>query len=186
MLTRFIWTFTLRSYNYWLHNLAPLKLKTSSSLSCILAPGCFIVIPLLRYSAFFRHSLLCPVLVLYWSSFRTVLPPGRRILLYGTASWQTNPRSGLYCLLADESSFRTVLPPGRRILLYCTASWQTNPRRPGIIQGSSSRSVSRTLSRTVYFPCCHENVALVAARTKVYLAVDCQQTSILKAWEHVY
>jgi hypothetical protein len=31
-ITRFIWTFTLRSYNYSSHNLAPHKLMTSSSL----------------------------------------------------------------------------------------------------------------------------------------------------------
>jgi hypothetical protein len=38
-------TFTRRSYNYLLLNLTPHKLKTLFSLSCILAPAFFLVIP---------------------------------------------------------------------------------------------------------------------------------------------
>jgi hypothetical protein len=110
-----------------LHYLTPYKLKTSSSLFTILAPGFFLLI--LSAVLFCLPQHLSPVLVLYWSLFRTVLPPARRILTsYCTASWQTNPYFLLYCLLADESSLHTVLPPGRRILTsYCTASWQTIP-----------------------------------------------------------
>jgi hypothetical protein len=44
------------------------------------------------------------------------------------------------------------------------------------------RVPSRGHSRTVYFPYCHSNISLVAAGTKVYLAVDWQWTSILNAW----
>jgi hypothetical protein len=45
LITRFIWTFILRSYNYSLHNLTPHKLKAFSSLSGILSPGFFLAIP---------------------------------------------------------------------------------------------------------------------------------------------
>jgi hypothetical protein len=38
-------TFTRRSYKYLLHNLAPLKLNTLASLSPILTPEFFLVIP---------------------------------------------------------------------------------------------------------------------------------------------
>jgi hypothetical protein len=65
MVNRFMWTFTLQSYNYLLHTFTPHKLKTSSSLSCNPAPGLFLVIPspvvfcLSAVSVYFSHSLLC-------------------------------------------------------------------------------------------------------------------------------
>jgi hypothetical protein len=65
--------------------LTPRKLKTLSSLSCILAPGFFLVIPsrmVFSLSQYILSSSVVPfsVLVLYWPSFSTVL-----------LSWQTNP-----------------------------------------------------------------------------------------------
>jgi hypothetical protein len=70
-------TFTRRSYNYSLHNLTPHELKTLSSLSCILAPGYFLVIP--------SPAVFCLSAVSQY--------------LY---SFCTGPRPVLSCLLTDE------------------------------------------------------------------------------------
>jgi hypothetical protein len=130
---RFIWTFTLRSYNYLLHNLTPHKLKTLSSLSCILTPRFFSVVPspaVFCQSAVLSICLPQSFLALY--SFSTVMPPGRRILtaLYCTALPGRRILTVLYCtalpgrriltrpvLVLYRSSFSTVLPPGRRIFI---------------------------------------------------------------------
>jgi hypothetical protein len=60
LITRFIWTFTLRSYNYWLHKLASLTLRTPS-LSGILAPGFCTALPGRRI---FTSLVLTPIL--FW------------------------------------------------------------------------------------------------------------------------
>jgi hypothetical protein len=142
-----LFTFTRRSYNYLLHSLTPHKRKTLFSLSCILAPEFFLIIPSSAVSqhVFFSHSLLCPVLVLYWSLFSTVLLS----LLFLVP----------YCFV-DET-----------LLVLQSSSKPLN-----VTLGVPSRGHSVW---TVHFPCCYANVILVAARTKVYLAVDWQWTSIL-------
>jgi hypothetical protein len=92
-------TFTLGSYSYLLHNLAPLKPKTLSSLSCILAPGFFLVIlssvVFCLLQSFFAFSL--SVLILYciaqsWqmNRFRSksfTISPYKAIFRQRSANW---------------------------------------------------------------------------------------------------
>jgi hypothetical protein len=71
----------------------------------------------------------------------------------------TGPRSVLYCILADESS----------LLLQSSSK----PLKVAFGVPSRGHSVQQFI-----FSYCHANVFLVAARTKVYLAVDRQWTPI--------
>jgi hypothetical protein len=54
-----------QSYNYLLHNLTPCKLKTLSSLFCVLAPGVFLVIPSPAVWCLPQYLSLCPGSVLH-------------------------------------------------------------------------------------------------------------------------
>jgi hypothetical protein len=151
----------LRSYNYSLHNLEPLKLKTLPSMSCILSRGFFLLIPSPVVFCLPQYlSLSCSDISLFCI---------RRRILYCT---------------------RSVLSRRRIFTPYRTVSWQTNPLLPQsssnplkVALGVPSR---RQSVEQLIFPCCHANVFLVTARTKVYLAADWQWTSILNAWESVY
>jgi hypothetical protein len=128
---RFIWTFTLRGYNYTLHNTAPHKLKALSSLSCVLAPGFFLVIP--------SPAVFCLSAVSQYMP-SSVIPCS--VLL-------------LSCLV-DESS------------LVCKSS--SNPLKVALCVPSRGHLVEQLI-----FPAVMQTT-LVAARTKVYLAVDWQWT----------
>jgi hypothetical protein len=135
LVTRFIWTFTLRSYNYLLHTLTPHKLKTikdvifsvlrsasrillSNSFShCIISPQCLLQSFLALYS-------FCTVSSTNLSGSVLVL------VQYSTA------------LLADKSSHRIVLPPGRRILHSLQIH---NPYESSILTVLSRRRISVVL-----------------------------------------
>jgi hypothetical protein len=97
-------TFTLRSYNYLLQNLTPPKLKTVSSLSCVLAPGFFLVIP-------------SPLVLCLPSSDLPLFCTRRRILTH-PAPWQTNPQSSLYWPSWQTYPNPHCPVPGRRILTH--------------------------------------------------------------------
>jgi hypothetical protein len=127
-------TFTLRSYNYsyLLHNLTPRKLKTITFLSCILAPGFFLVLLPPAYFVCPQYLGIClpqSFLALYSPSTHAVLV----LVQWSAALWQTYPCWSYTVLpfLAYESLvvlYCTTLP-GRRILTPCCTHSVLSRRR---------------------------------------------------------
>jgi hypothetical protein len=172
VITRFIWTFKLRSYNYWLHNLAPLKPKTLSSLSSNLAPGFFLVIissvvfclsAVSRYLSSSDIALFCICRRILYCA-RSVLAR-RRILTRLVLSSLVDESCIVLVLscLVDESSL--VLQSSSNPLKVALRV----PYRGHLVE------------QFIFLAVIHTTLFLLREQM-VYLAVDWQWTSILNAW----